>query len=334
MPSNANLAADPYAPPSVPGSELLECELPQQRRGPALYLALGGLVGAIAGTLIIVATPMHADLNPVAYLLILTGVPVGGLAYRVRSSRWPVDPSVRSRQLRASAATLLLPTAIGVLTGMRAQGLGMTIVGALIALSLVLGIFVSGRRRCRRYALTGFRARQDPNMLATARIHFDRDYFETQYDDWLAYRARWRKYEVWFALALTLFGVTLAVAFRNQWVGGAVFTCLGVYELAMAVTHRRRWVNARLSSVRDGKLVDVKFSGNVMTTTSPNGTATMKLSAFSGFTPAANGFFLVPDTGVSIYIPRAAVTPPTAYETVIDLLNSVVKKPSENEPIG
>ena len=71
-------------------------------------------------------------------------------------------------------------------------------------------------------------------MIATAHVTFNRCYFELQYDEWLHYRSRYKRYEIWFALALTLFGVTMAIAFWDQWLVGALFASAGVYEFVMA----------------------------------------------------------------------------------------------------
>lgn len=161
-------------------------------------------------------------------------------------------------------------------------------------------------------------------MISTAHITFDRGYFELQYDDWLRHRSRIRKYEIWFAIALTLFGLAMAMTLRHQWLVGALFVLGGIYEFVMAATHKRRWVNARVSAVRDDKSVDLQFDTDSLTSTSANGTGTMRLAGFTGFTPASNGFFLIPDTGVSIYIPRATIDPPDSYSALTELLSSTI----------
>ncbi|MEQ1830448.1 MAG: hypothetical protein ABL921_31105 [Pirellula sp.] len=161
-------------------------------------------------------------------------------------------------------------------------------------------------------------------MIATAHVTFDRSYFELQYDEWMRYRSRLKRYEVWFALALTLFGLAMAIMFRHQWLVGVLFASAGIYEFLMATTHKSRWVNARVSTVRQDKTVDLRFDAETLTSSSQNGSATMQLAAFTGFTPASKGFFLIPDTGVSIYVPRATIDPSDAYSSLVELLASTV----------
>lgn len=165
-------------------------------------------------------------------------------------------------------------------------------------------------------------------MIATAHIIHDRDYFELQYDEWLQHRSRFKKYELWFAVSLTVFGLGMAGTFQHQWPVGALLASAGVYEFVMAATHKRRWVSACVSTVRDDKSVELAFDNDSVTSTSENGTGTMRLSGFTGFTAASHGFFLIPDTGVSLYVPRATIDPSDSYSALIDLLSSEAGRPA------
>ncbi len=164
-------------------------------------------------------------------------------------------------------------------------------------------------------------------MIATAQLRFDRSYFELQYDEWLAHRSKYKKYEIWFATTLTVFGLGLAIFSRQQWLVGGLFACAGIYEFATSVTSKRRWVNARLSTVRGDKTVQLEFDDESLTSRSTNESSTMRLSGFTGFTSGSHGFFLIPDTGVSIYVPRATIDPADSYSSLIDLLSSTVGRP-------
>lgn len=128
-------------------------------------------------------------------------------------------------------------------------------------------------------------------MIASAKIAFDRDYFETHYKDSLIHRTKWRRYEIWFATILVLFGVTLAIVFTQHWMVGIIFTAAGVCEFVMAATHRRRWIKSRLSTTRDNKVVRLKFNETEMTVESPLGSSTMRYAGFDDFTVGSHGFF-------------------------------------------
>lgn len=114
-----------------------------------MFLAIGGLLGALAAIPLVVAIPISADPNPLGYLFVLLGVPIGGLVYRFWSRNYPVSDNARAQLPRYCLLPLLLPSFIAVSTGMRAQGFMMTLVGLAIALSVIFGILLAGSRRQR-----------------------------------------------------------------------------------------------------------------------------------------------------------------------------------------
>lgn len=142
---------NPNLPPSDVDSRTPVEHATKNHRGPLLYFAVAGIIAAIMAIPLIVPRSLAVkdDPNPIGYLLILLSFPVGGLVYRLRSREWPIDSTVRNRQVTASCATLLLPLAVASLTGMRGQGLHMTILSGFVSLILMSGILISGRRRSR-----------------------------------------------------------------------------------------------------------------------------------------------------------------------------------------
>ena len=142
-------AVNPYLPPSDVDSRTPVARATKNHRGPLLYFAVAGIIAAVMAIPLIVPRSLAVkdDPNPIGYLLILISFPVGGLVYRLRSRGWPIDINVRNRQITACCATLLLPLAVALLTGMRGQGLDMTILSGLVSLILMSGILISGRRR-------------------------------------------------------------------------------------------------------------------------------------------------------------------------------------------
>ena len=155
-------------------------------------------------------------------------------------------------------------------------------------------------------------------MNATAQLVFDRAYYESNYDAWLRHRAKLRPYAVYLSLALLAFGVIIALAFPAKWLVGAIFACIGVYEFVEAMTHKSRWVNARVKANRENKTVEMHLSESELTITSSVSHGTIQIEAFSDIIPATDGVFLIPDSGVSIYIPVATVEPTDAFRPLVD----------------
>lgn len=155
-------------------------------------------------------------------------------------------------------------------------------------------------------------------MNATAQLVFDRAYYESSYDAWLRHRAKLRPYAVYFSLALLASGLIMAFAFSTQWLVGVLFVCAGTYELIEALTHKSRWINAHVKATSANKLVDLKLSETELTTTSSVSHGKIQIGAFSDIIPVPDGVFLIPESGVSIYIPAATVEPTDAFRPLVD----------------
>ena len=141
------LNENPYTPPDISDAKETPDSTIRNHRGPMLYFAVAGLIGTVCAIPLLAPASISDNPNPIGYLVILFSLPIGGLVYRIRSQSWPVDNSVRQRQLRACVLTLPLPLAIAMMTGMRAQGFVMTILGGIVSLAVMFAILISGRRR-------------------------------------------------------------------------------------------------------------------------------------------------------------------------------------------
>lgn len=141
--------SNPYSPPNNRGSQTRAESEAKARRGPLLYFVIAAIISVMLAIPLLVPRSLSVkdDPNPVGYLLILLSFPVGGFAYRLRSRKWPIDATVRQRQITACCGTLIIPFTAALLTGMRGQGLHTTVLCALMALILSIGILISGQRR-------------------------------------------------------------------------------------------------------------------------------------------------------------------------------------------
>lgn len=139
---------NPYEPPTLteraPGDDRNASG--ESRRGPAWYIAFGGLGGAAISAPLI---SLPNDVGTVVSLaMILIGCVLGGLAYRVRSRIWPHDPKVRNRQIGYSmTAIALAPVPLFLLTGSTASWLEVMGIGVIVGVAVACGIFASGTRR-------------------------------------------------------------------------------------------------------------------------------------------------------------------------------------------
>ena len=155
-------------------------------------------------------------------------------------------------------------------------------------------------------------------MKAIARLVFDRAYFESNYDAWLRHRAKYRPYAVYLSLTLLTLGVIMAFAFPAQRPIGVLLTFGGIYEWIDALTHKPRWINARIKATRENKTVDMQLSETALIATTSFQHSTIQIEAFAEIIPAANDVFLIPESGVSIYIPAVCVEPADALRPLVD----------------
>jgi|CXWL01.1.fsa_nt_gi hypothetical protein len=120
----------------------------QSNIGPAFHIAIGGLVcAAIALPLINNPVDPYANPNPLGYLLVLLGFPLGGLVYRIRSRKWQIDPIAKRWNSIAMTTTLLLPLTLWIICGHHSKAIGMIAIGSLVSVSTVLAILLCGARR-------------------------------------------------------------------------------------------------------------------------------------------------------------------------------------------
>ncbi len=145
--NNRDIHVNPYAPPESESSVINASSSHFNRgikRGPSLYIVLTGLLGGILSPLLL----LRREFSEIGLAMPLVGCIFGGVVYRIRSLRWPVDPGVRAKQIKYIACLLfILPGTIGMFTGVRGQGVGFILLGAIIGFAVSCGILVSGLRR-------------------------------------------------------------------------------------------------------------------------------------------------------------------------------------------
>jgi hypothetical protein len=113
-----------------------------RRVGPAVYIVLFAVIGAVPGI------PLLANDNAFGLLGVILGAVLGGVVYRLRSRNWPIDPTARARRHNyALAAAIFLPILIDLASDMNMQGLAWALLSVLVGAAVAVGILVSGDRR-------------------------------------------------------------------------------------------------------------------------------------------------------------------------------------------
>jgi hypothetical protein len=167
-------------------------------------------------------------------------------------------------------------------------------------------------------------------MNAVASIDYDRQYFDAFYENWIAYRRRWRRYAIPFAV---IFFLVTAIALwflpSHRPIAGGFFI-VALLNLIDAYTHRLRWVRQRLASVAVDKRAELTFTDDKIQISTPNIEGTMTYDGFGVVSIAPDGIFLVPDTGVSIFVPKTSFADPDAFGRVCSRLAEHVAQRSSD----
>ena len=114
-----------------------------------MHVAIGGLIGGLLGAPLI-TNPFDtlAPPNPIGYLLVLVGLPIGGIVYRIRSLGCPVDSEAQRLCNVGIGLTLVIPLVIAVLVGTSSdKGFEFIRIGMIVAISLSCSIIALGIRR-------------------------------------------------------------------------------------------------------------------------------------------------------------------------------------------
>jgi hypothetical protein len=136
----------------------------------------------------------------------------------------------------------------------------------------------------------------------------------------LAYRSRWRRFAIPFALVfVVLTGAAFFYPTSYRPIVGGLFV-VALLNLVDAATHRLRWIRKGLASVAVDKSAEFTFTDEHIRISTPNSDGTLKYAAFGCVSVTPDGIFLVPDSGVSVFVPRSAFADAEEFSLVTSKL--------------
>lgn len=159
-------------------------------------------------------------------------------------------------------------------------------------------------------------------MNTAASFEFDRKYFAMYYTSWLNYRSRWRRFAIPIAASFLLVTVIAAILLPQQRALAIAFVLIAVVNCVDACSHRWRWIRERLKSQSREKQINLLFNDDDVAIQTPNSNGSMRYTAFINVTMAPDGIFLVPDTGISIFVPRSAFQSDDDFRRVADTVKA------------
>lgn len=164
------------------------------------------------------------------------------------------------------------------------------------------------------------------NVVATFII--DREYYDTFYTNWLAYRSRWRRQAPAAAITLATIPMAIMLLFPGHWLVVVGFLGLALANAIDIATYRMRWLKKRMEHISPGKTAEVVFDDNGIHLSTSHNDGNMKYAAFVDATLTPNGIFLVPDNGLSIFMPRAAFSSSEDFNSVSTRIAGAMSSPA------
>jgi len=143
-------------------------------------------------------------------------------------------------------------------------------------------------------------------MNTAAAFDVNRQYYATYYSTWMKHRSRWRRLAVPIAALFLLTTVIAAILLPQHRPFAIALLLIAIFNAMDACSYRWRWIRERLKTQSREKHADLVFRDDDVAINTPNSNGTMRYTAFTDVTVAPDGMFLVPDTGVSIFVPRTA----------------------------
>lgn len=158
------VTTNPYLPPITQENTVVvladaasdDIVVPRSRigNGPSVVICLGGICGImISSALLGTSNLVHlgfADIgrnrSTIAILSAMGGWIIGGIAFRLISSRWPSDPKVRRRQVVVSLFAVSIPPSV-VFYLFDANHLNLVALSVGLGVSIAAAVWISGNRR-------------------------------------------------------------------------------------------------------------------------------------------------------------------------------------------
>lgn len=155
-------------------------------------------------------------------------------------------------------------------------------------------------------------------MNTAAAFDVDRQYYATYYSAWLKYRSRWRWFAIPMAALLLLATIAATILLPQQRTFTFALLVIAAINASDACSHRWRWIRERIKTQSREKHVDLVFNDDHVVIRTPNSKGTIRYTAFTNVTITPGGIFLMPDTGVSVFVPRTAFASHEDFQRVAE----------------
>jgi len=143
-------------------------------------------------------------------------------------------------------------------------------------------------------------------------------YYADFYQDWVS--QKWlRRWQPYLAVFMILFWAGLLFLDSGKALGitPQLFMALGGYELGKHFYSKHRWFKERRGSRVNGQKTIIQFRDESIKFDGPFTTGQLKWSGIKEIKQTPSALLLIPENGISIYLPKALFNSPEQVDAVL-----------------
>jgi len=166
-------------------------------------------------------------------------------------------------------------------------------------------------------------------MIAHAKISRSREYYEEDFIQWRRYISRRHRWE--FRVSLTAIAVGLFFFF--QWhfpITGIFLIVAGLVQLILYYFQKSLWVSSKLRNTDTSPEFELFFYEDYMEISVQSFKSKVSWLEINRAFSTPIGLFLWIKQGSHIYIPKASIVPPDAFEQIVQKCSGSAHRQNQN----
>jgi hypothetical protein len=146
-------------------------------------------------------------------------------------------------------------------------------------------------------------------------------YYQEVYKEWLRFRSKGKRWQ--WQVGVFLLGIAFLLALlcgprlADLWLIPCCFVLAGVHEIGSFFYTRRQWLQSRQASKLVNQRVTLVFDSQAITHHGPFAQGQLLWAGIREVKETARGLFLVPESSISIYIPKTAFRSLEQFQTLL-----------------
>jgi hypothetical protein len=158
-------------------------------------------------------------------------------------------------------------------------------------------------------------------MKIEVELTLSQAYYQEVYQEWVISRSKYRRWQVHVGLLLCclalLFTLLSGARLKEFWFFPLFFIVAGACEIGSFYYSSRQWLRSRVDSRLLDQQVALTFEPHVIHHTGPFSQGELRWEGIQHIQETTKGLFLIPQNGVSIYLPKSAFHSPVQVQEIL-----------------